>query len=126
MALTSPGMRPLNDYFLTARITSVAAANSRAFIAVPDDGRIVKIITVLEGVITTADAVITTQINNVAVTNGVITVAQSGSAIGDVDFVEPTGANKVTEGDNIEFEVTTAATGAQSLFITAIISRTAA
>jgi len=44
------------------------------------------------------------EINDVAVTGSTTTVTQSGSAAGDVDSCEPTGANIVQEGDNIEFK----------------------
>ena len=40
-------MRTLNDYFLTAKITDISTAGS-TFVAVPDGGRIVKIITTIK------------------------------------------------------------------------------
>ena len=43
-------MRTLNDYFLTAEIEDISTASS-TFVAVPDGGKIVKIITALQGAI---------------------------------------------------------------------------
>ena len=43
-------MRTLNDYFLTAEIEDVSTASS-TFVAVPDGGKIIKIITALQGAI---------------------------------------------------------------------------
>ena len=48
-------MRTLNDYFLTGTIDDVSTAFTSR-VAVPDGGRVIKIITVLGGTIATADA----------------------------------------------------------------------
>ena len=74
-------MRTLNDYFLTAEIEDTSTASS-TFVAVPDGGKIVKIITALQGAISGANAAITFEIGGTAVTGGAITVAHSGSAAG--------------------------------------------
>ena len=89
-------MRTLNDYFLTAKITDISTAGS-TFVAVPDGGKIVKILTSIKNAITTADAALTFEIGGTAVTGGAITVTQSGSAAGDVDTATPTAANRVEE-----------------------------
>ena len=89
-------MRTLNDYFLTAEIEDISTASS-TFVAVPDGGKIVKIITALQGAISGANAAITFEIGGTAVTGGAITVAHSGSAAGDVDTAEPTAANRVEQ-----------------------------
>ena len=46
-------MRTLNDYFLTAEIEDISTASS-TFVAVPDGGKIIKIITALQGAISAA------------------------------------------------------------------------
>ncbi len=94
-------MRTLNDYFITAKIANISTAGS-TFVAVPDGGRIIKILTSIKNAITTADAALSFEIGGTAVTGGGITVTQSGSAAGDVDTAEPTAANAVNEGDAIE------------------------
>ena len=94
-------MRTLNDYFITAKIANISTAGS-TFVAVPDGGRIIKILTSIKNAITTADAALSFEIGGTAVTGGGITVTQSGSAAGDVDTAEPTAANTVNESDAIE------------------------
>ena len=43
-------MRTLNDYFINAEIEDISTASS-TFVAVPDGGRVIKIITALQGAI---------------------------------------------------------------------------
>ena len=94
-------MRTLNDYFLHAAIADISTASS-TFVPVPDGGKIIKIITALQGAIGTADGGISFEIGGTAVTGGGITVTQSGSADGDVDTAEQTALHYVIEGGNIE------------------------
>ena len=81
-------MRTLNDYFLTSTIADISTASS-TFVPVPDGGKVIKIITALQGAIGTANGAITFEIGGVAITGGAITVTQSGSAAGDIDTAEP-------------------------------------
>lgn len=115
-------MRTLNDYFLTAEIEDVSTASS-TFVAVPDGGKIVKIITALQGAISGANAAITFEIGGTAVTGGAITVAHSGSAAGDVDTAEPTAANRVEQDGTIEMITDGGSTGAKKLLVTFVIRR---
>ena len=115
-------MRTLNDYFLTAEIEDISTASS-TFVAVPDGGRIIKIITALQGAITSADAAITFEIGGTAVTGGAITVTQSGSAAGNVDSAEPTAANRVEEDGTIEMITDGASSNAVKLVVTFVIRR---
>ena len=94
-------MRTLNDYFLTSTIADISTASS-TFVPVPDGGKVIKILTALQGAIGTANGGITFEIGGTAITGGGITVTQSGSAAGDVDTAEPTAANEVAEGGTIE------------------------
>ena len=115
-------MRTLNDYFLTAEIEDISTASS-TFVAVPDGGKIVKIITALQGAISGADAAITFEIGGTAMTNSAITVANSGSAAGDVDTSAPTAANRVEEGGTIEMITDGGSTGTAKLVVTFVIRR---
>ena len=115
-------MRTLNDYFLTAKITDISTAGS-TFVAVPDGGKIVKILTSIKNAITTADAALSFEIGGTAVTGGAITVTQSGSAAGDVDTATPTAANRVEEGEAIEMITDGGSTGTAKLVVTFVIRR---
>ena len=115
-------MRPLNDYFLTAEIEDISTASS-TFVAVPDGGKIIKIITALQGAISGADAGLSFEIGGTAVTGGGITVAHSGSAAGTVDSSVPTALNRVEEDGTIEILTDGASTGAKKCLVTFVIRR---
>ena len=115
-------MRTLNDYFITAEIEDISTASS-TFVAIPDGGKVVKILTALQGAISGADAAITFEVGGSAMTNSAITVAQSGSAAGDVDTSEPSAANRVEEGGTIEMITDGGSTGTAKLLVTFVIRR---
>ena len=115
-------MRTLNDYFLTSTIADISTASS-TFVPVPDGGKIIKIITALQGAIGTANAAITFEIGGTAITGGAITVTQSGSAAGDVDTAEPTAANDVAEDGSIEMITDGASSNTIKLVVTFVIRR---
>ena len=115
-------MRTLNDYFLTAKIADISTASS-TYVGIPDGGRVIKIITALQGVIATANAAITFEIGGTAMTDSAITVAYSGSAVGDVDTSEPTALNTVSEDGTIEMITDGASATACECVVTFIIRR---
>ena len=89
--------------WLSAQLADVSAASS-VYIAAPCDGKIGRFKTILQGAITTADAAVKLQIGGTDVTGASVTVANSGSAAGDVDEATATAANAVTEGQAVEIE----------------------
>lgn len=115
-------MRTLNDYFVTAKITTISTAGS-TFVPIPDGGRVIKIITSIKNAITSADAALTWEIGGVAMTNSAITITQSGSAAGDVDTSEPTALNTVSEDGTIEMITDGASATACECVVTFIIRR---
>ena len=115
-------MRTLNDYFLTSTIADISTASS-TFVPVPDGGKVIKIITALQGAIGTANGGITFEIGGTAITGGGITVTQSGSAAGDVDTAEPTAANDVAEGGSIEMITDGSSSNTIKLVVTFVIRR---
>lgn len=80
------------------------------------EGEVVEVRTVLNGAIATADATLTPKVGGTAMTNGAITIANSGSAAGDVDSSNPSAANTVVEGDAIEIETDGASTNTVEVF----------
>ena len=115
-------MRTLNDYFIPFKITDVSTAG-QVYVPVPDGGKIIKVITALNGAIGTADAVLTLKIGGAAVTGGTVTITQSGSAAGDVDSCVPTAATEVLEDGPIEIETTGASSNAISVDGVIIVRR---
>ena len=115
-------MRTLNDYFLHAEIADISTASS-TFVPVPDSGKIIKIISSLQGAISGGNAGISFEIGGTAVTGGGITVAHSGSAAGDVDTAEPTAANEVQEDGTIEMITDGGSSTACECVVTFVIRR---
>lgn len=120
--LDATSVKNTNLMVLSFDIADLDVATSY-YIVSPYAGDIVKIYSVIDQAIATADTLITAKIATVAVTGGVITIAYSGSAAGDVDFATPSAARTVTAGQAIEFEcggqTTTAASRAH---ITVVIN----
>ena len=115
-------MRTLNDYFISGRVADISTAGS-TFVAVPDGGKIIKIMTVLQGAISGGNAAITFEIGGTAVTNAGITVAHSGSATRTMDTSVPSALNEVAEDGSIEIITDGNSTGAKALDVTFIIRR---
>jgi len=89
----------------------------------PVAGDIIRIQSIIDGAIATADAVITPQINTVAITGGAITIATAGSAAGDIDVSTPTALRTVAVGDAIEIATSGASTNTVRANFTVTIQR---
>lgn len=107
---------------VTVLVPDISTANSAATIASPFSGTIVKMESTLQAVIASANAVVTGKIGTpaagTAITNGVLTVAFSGSAIGDIDTAMPTAANAVVEGQLLSVISNGGSTNAAPLYVT--------
>jgi hypothetical protein len=92
---------------LTVQVTNLVGASAKVYgFASPVAGTITKIQSRLAGAaLTTGDATITGKIGSTAITNGALTITQSGSAEGDIDVANPTAANTVAVGSNVNFTV---------------------
>ena len=130
-ASTSLTVTGANIVGLTESITfpasNIRAASAGVYgVASPYAGTIVKVYTFLNNALATGDAVLTTNINGVAVTNGVVTITQVGSAVGDVDVATPTALNTVAVGDSISVAVSGANdANPSSALVTVVIRRSA-
>lgn len=109
---------------LNFSIADVSTAG-QTFVPIPIgfDGTVIEVRSALNGAISGADADLTLKVNGVAMTNGVITIAQSGSAAGDTDVAFPTGLNAVRVGDAVEIETDGASTGAVEVTGVLVIRR---
>lgn len=114
----------LNEYHLTLDIAD-GSAEAVYYLVCPHAGNISKIRSVIDGVVGTADITITAAIGATPVTNGVVTITQSGSAAGDVDTATPTAARAVTAGQAINLTVTGGgAGGSPRVHVVVTIERT--
>lgn len=100
----------LQDYAVSLDIAD-GSAEATYYLVTPFAGTIKKIYTVTDGTVSTADITVTAAIGATGVTNGVVTIATSGSAAGDVDVATPTAANTVTAGGAVNFTVTGGGSG---------------
>lgn len=113
----SAGGQSLKKAYLTVKLDDISTAG-QIYVVSPVAGTISKIYSVINGAIATADAVLTSKIGGTAITNGAITVANSGSAAGDVDSATPTALNTITAGAAIEIETNGASTNTVEVVIT--------
>ena len=76
------------------------------YLVIPFDCEIVKIYSVIQAAIATADETLTFYNNaGTALTSGAITIAYSGSAEGDVDSCTPTNNNQFEAGDVVKVTI---------------------
>lgn len=113
-----------NITFVNGYLADISTAG-QCYIPIPDncEGDVVEIRSVINGAISIGDATLTPKIGGTAMTNGAITVTQSGSAAGDVDVSRPTGARTVAAGDAIEIETDGASTNTIEVWFTVAIKR---
>ena len=71
----------------------------------PVAGTVIAVRTRLKAPLTTGDATLTSKIGAAAITGGVVTITQAGSAIGDIDLAGPTATNTVAEGSDLSVTV---------------------
>ena len=91
----------LKTKLVTVAIGDVSTAGS-AFVTPGVAGTIVNFSNVIDAAITLADSGLTLEIGGVAVTGADITIANAGSAAGDVDQATPTALNVITASEAIE------------------------
>lgn len=112
-----------NQYIFTVVLDDVSTASS-VYIGFPFACTITSVVSVLQAAISGADALITFS-NNGGSTAGTITVAQSGSAAGDVDTVTLAANNTFTAAQRMQIATDGASTGTAKLVISLLATRTA-
>lgn len=108
---------------LSVRIADVSTAAS-VWVVPGFRGKIRKVLSVLHGAITVADANVTVEIGGVAVTGAALVIATSGSAAGVVDTATPTALNSFTGDQAIEVITDGASTTAAVLEVTLVLEPT--
>lgn len=112
---------PLQDVY-TVFISDVSTAET-IYVPIIADGTVTKVVTVLGGAITVADATIDVK-NSSGSSMGTITVAFTSSGAGDIDTLEPASNNTVTEESFITVETDGGSTDAQTLGVSVVVERT--
>lgn len=103
VTLTGVSLVGLEDH-IPVDVATLVGANVYG-VPVPAAGVVTAIRSRLKGALATGDATLTAKIGSTAITDGVITITQSGSAAGDVDVAGPTAANTVAIGDSLSVTV---------------------
>ena len=105
VAATIRGNIGANKIFVPLHIPDLKTALAYG-VPAPRAGTISKVYSVLGGhALATGDATLTGKIAAAAIANGVVTITEAGSAIGDKDSATPSAANVVAAGDWINFTV---------------------
>ncbi len=91
----------LNKYWMTGTITDISTPSDKAYIYVPVKSEIFELAAILNGPLTTANAVLSIYINGVLFTD-TLTVTQAGSAAGNVYQVNTATANSIPPNSVIE------------------------
>ena len=108
--------------YVTARFDDVSTAGD-IYIPCGFAGTVTAIHTVINGTLATADVTLTAKVNNVAMTNGAVTIAFSGSAAGDLDTASPSAGNTITTSDYINITSDGASTNTVAADIMLTITR---
>lgn len=114
------GINNVNLIAMSLEFNNIGTAASH-WLVIPIAGDITKVYTVIDSAIGTADETITVEIGGTPLTNGTITITQSGSAAGDVDSATPTAANTVTAGQVIEIISAGNSTGTTAATVTVLV-----
>jgi hypothetical protein len=99
------------------------SAVEKVYVPIPFAGTVVKILTVLEAVISSSNSTVTVK-NAAGSSMGTLTITASGSAAGDVDTLVPVSNNTVTADSFITIESDGASTNTAKLRFVVVLDRT--
>ena len=99
------------------------SAVEKVYVPIPFSGTVVKILTVLEAVISSSNSTVTVK-NAAGSSMGTLTITASGSAAGDVDTLVPVSNNTVTADSFITIESDGASTNTAKLRFVVVLDRT--
>ena len=113
----------LNDAVVSFFIAD-GSAEKTYYIRLPHAGTVSLIQTTIDDVVSTADITLTARIGITAMTNGVVTIATAGSAVGETDEATPTANNTVSAGAVMNLVVTGGgAGGAPGIHVLIFVTR---
>lgn len=118
------GVWAFDEDFIDLDIANISTLTSYNLI-MPHTGTLIKMFSVIDSAIATANATLQLSIAGVNVTNGLITITQAGSAAGDIDSATPTALNTATQGQLVTVTVGGGATGTTRCHVSIIFLRTA-
>lgn len=113
-------LKNANRMVVQGFITDLSTAED-VYVAAPLAGKIIKAYAVIHNATSVANAVINLKIGGVAVTGGIITVVQSGSAAGSSYSCTPTAANTVTAGQAIQINNAAGSTTTTKTWVTIVL-----
>jgi hypothetical protein len=99
------------------------SAVEKVYVPIPFAGTVVKILTVLEAVISSSNSTVTVK-NAAGSSMGTLTITASGSAAGDIDTLVPVSNNTVTADSFITVESDGASTNTAKLRFVVVLDRT--
>jgi hypothetical protein len=99
------------------------SAVEKVYVPIPFSGTVVKVLTVLEASIGSANSTVTVR-NAAGASMGTLTITHSGSAAGDIDLLVPTSNNTVTANSFITIESDGASTNTAKLRFVVVLDRT--
>ena len=108
-------------FTLSATIADVSTAET-VYLPIPYAGTVTKVVSVLTGSLTTADATVTVR-NSAAASMGTLTITQAGSAAGDVDTLSPVANHTVSANSFMTIETNGASDTARKLELVVFITR---
>lgn len=111
----------LIELSLEGYLEDVSAVET-VYVPIPFAGTVSKVLTVLEGSIGSADSTVTVK-NSAGTSMGTLTIANSGSAAGDVDILLPSANNTVTADSFITVESDGASTNTAKLRFVVVLDR---
>lgn len=113
----------LRRQMIAGQVATVSST-SVVYVRAPFRGKVIKVGATLSSAASTADATCTTSIAGTNITNGVITVTQSGSAAGSTFTATPSAANTCNEDDYIAFTFSGSGTAGGPVTVWADVQRT--
>jgi len=106
----------------TVHFTDISSAQS-VYVPNPFAGSVSRVTSVLAGAISGGDVTVTVK-NSSAATMGTLTITQAGSASGDVDSLNPSSNNTVTDNDYILLQTDGGATSHVDFIISIVVEHT--